>query len=40
MLGKNSQTIAYIVLLGLIITVGFGAWFGAGAVDLSGLENF
>jgi len=39
MLGKNSQTLAYIVLLGLIVTVGFGAIFGGWSGDLAGLGN-
>lgn len=40
MLGKNSQTLAYIVLLGLVVTIGFGALFGGWSDDLSGLDTF
>ncbi|MEX0969661.1 MAG: hypothetical protein WD046_04345 [Paracoccaceae bacterium] len=41
MFGKTSQTFAYIVLLALIVTIGFGAWFGGLSNDeLALLEAF
>lgn len=38
MFGPTSQNLAYIVLLALIVTIGFGAWFGGWPVDPSALE--
>ncbi|WP_274126486.1 hypothetical protein [Abyssibius alkaniclasticus] len=41
MFGKTSQNFAYMILLALIATTGFGAWFGGwGSVDLAGLGAF